>query len=65
MPLLLFALPDEAARDNRFEIGIPNGASLILKHKPDGDVPGLNDFVAEDGTVLHPPVTPGVLVASA
>ncbi len=56
-PLILFALPDEAARENRFEIGIPNGASIILKHKPEGVVPGLNDFVAEDGTQLHPPVT--------
>jgi cytochrome d ubiquinol oxidase subunit I len=56
VPLLLFALPDEEARMNRFEIGIPNGASLILTHRADGEVPGLNDFVAEDGTVLHPPV---------
>jgi len=55
-PLLLFALPDEAARENRFEIGIPNGASLILTHSPDGVVPGLDDYVAEDGTPLHPPV---------
>ena len=58
VPLLLFALPDEAARENRFEIGIPGGASLILKHDIDGVVPGLNDFVAEDGTPLHPPVKP-------
>jgi len=58
VPLVLFAIPDEAARENRFEIGIPNGASLILKHKADGVVPGLNDFVAEDGTILHPPVSP-------
>jgi cytochrome d ubiquinol oxidase subunit I len=57
VPLLLFALPDEEARMNRFEIGIPSGASLILTHRLDGEVPGLNDFVAEDGTVLHPPVT--------
>jgi cytochrome bd ubiquinol oxidase subunit I len=57
VPLLLFALPDEEARTNRFEIGIPSGASLILTHRADGEVPGLNDFVAEDGTVLHPPVT--------
>ena len=57
-PLLLFALPDEEARENRFEVAIPNGASLILKHSADGVVPGLNDFVAEDGTVLHPPVAP-------
>ncbi len=58
VPLVLFALPDEAARENRFELAIPNGASLILKHSADGVVPGLNDFVAEDGTVEHPPVAP-------
>ena len=57
-PLLLFALPDEEARENRFEIGIPNMASIILKHHPDGVVPGLNDFVTEEGEVLHPPVAP-------
>ena len=58
VPLLLFAIPDEAARTNRFEIGIPSGASLILKHHAEGVVPGLNDFLAEDGTALHPPVAP-------
>ena len=58
VPLLLFAIPDEEARTNHMEVGIPNGASLILKHKAEGVVPGLNDFVAEDGTVLHPPVAP-------
>ena len=58
VPLVLFALPDQAARENRFELAIPNGASLILKHDPNGVVPGLNDFVAADGTVLHPPVAP-------
>ncbi|MEO0912681.1 MAG: cytochrome ubiquinol oxidase subunit I [Pseudomonadota bacterium] len=58
VPLVLFALPDEEARENRFEIGIPNGASLILKHEASGVVPGLNDYVAEDGTKLHPPVAP-------
>jgi cytochrome d ubiquinol oxidase subunit I len=57
-PLLLFAIPDEEARTNRFEIAIPNGASLILTHKADGIVPGLNDFVAEDGTPMHPRVAP-------
>lgn len=58
VPLLLFALPNEETRSNDFEIGIPSGASLILKHSLDGVVPGLNDFVAEDGTILHPPVAP-------
>ncbi len=44
VPLLLFAVPDEDARTNHLEIGIPSGASLILKHSPSGVVPGLNDF---------------------
>ena len=56
-PLLLFAIPDAEARENRYEIGIPALASLILKHDPEGVIPGLNDYVAADGTVLHPPVT--------
>ena len=53
VPLLLFALPDEEARANRFEIAIPDGASVILKHDPDGIVPGLNDYEG-----VHPPVAP-------
>lgn len=53
VPLVLFALPDEGARTNHFEIAIPNGASLILKHDPTGVVPGLNDFAGK-----HPPVAP-------
>lgn len=58
VPLVLFAIPDEEARENRFEIAVPNGASLILTHKTDGVVPGLNEFVTEDGEVLHPRVAP-------
>jgi len=57
-PLILFAVPDEATRSNQLEVGVPAGASLILKHDPAGVVPGLNDFVADDGTALHPPVKP-------
>jgi cytochrome d ubiquinol oxidase subunit I len=53
VPLVLFAWPNEATRSNDFEIGIPNGASLILRHDPAGIVPGLNDFVGK-----HPPVAP-------
>ncbi|TNC70898.1 cytochrome ubiquinol oxidase subunit I [Rubellimicrobium roseum] len=53
VPLVLFALPDEEARENRFEIGIPSGASLILKHHAEGVVPGLDQFEGE-----HPPVAP-------
>lgn len=52
-PLLLFAIPDEQARRNRFEIGIPKGASLILRHDRDGEIRGLDDFVG-----AHPPVAP-------
>ncbi len=52
-PLLLFAFPDEKARENKFEVAIPKLASLILTHDPDGEVKGLNDFVNE-----HPPVAP-------
>ena len=52
-PLVLFAIPDEEAKENRFEIAIPSGASLILKHDPAGVVPGLDQFEGE-----HPPVAP-------
>jgi cytochrome bd ubiquinol oxidase subunit I len=55
-PLLLFAIPNKETRSNDYEIGIPSLASIILTHHADGVVPGLNDFVAADGTVMHPPV---------
>ena len=58
VPLILFALPNQETRSNDFEIGIPNLGSFILTHTWDGEVQGLNDFVAEDGTVLHPRVAP-------
>ena len=58
VPLVLFALPDETTRENRFEIAVPNVASLILTHSLDGTVPGLNDFVDATGQILHPPVAP-------
>jgi cytochrome bd ubiquinol oxidase subunit I len=52
-PLLLFAVPDEEQRMNHFEIGIPSGASLILRHSADGEIQGLDDFPN-----AHPPVKP-------
>lgn len=52
-PLLLFAVPDEENRTNHFEIAIPNMASIILTHDPQGKIQGLNDFKGE-----HPPVAP-------
>jgi cytochrome bd ubiquinol oxidase subunit I len=51
--LVRFALPDEAARENKFELTIPDGASLILRHSASGVVPGLNDYAGN-----HPPVFP-------
>jgi cytochrome bd ubiquinol oxidase subunit I len=53
VPLVLFGIPDERARETRFELAIPNGASLILRHSADGVVPGLNQFEGK-----HPPVAP-------
>ena len=48
VPLLLFAIPDQEAEMNHFEVGIPGLASLILKHDMDGVVPGLKDWAPED-----------------
>jgi cytochrome bd ubiquinol oxidase subunit I len=56
VPLILFALPNAETRSNDFEIAIPYVGSLILTHSLDGKIPGLNDFVTEDGEILHPPV---------
>ena len=53
VPMLLFAIPNEAERRNDFEIGIPGMASLILRHEFDGEVPGLDDYPGN-----HPPVAP-------
>ncbi|HSW25616.1 MAG TPA: cytochrome ubiquinol oxidase subunit I, partial [Burkholderiaceae bacterium] len=50
-PLLLFAIPDGAARENHFEIAVPKLASLILRHDLDAEVKGLDDFRDQ-----HPPV---------
>ena len=52
VPLLLFALPDQENQTNRFELGIPNMASIILKHSADGVIPGLSDVAPEE----QPPV---------
>jgi cytochrome d ubiquinol oxidase subunit I len=48
VPLLLFAWPDAEAERNRFEIGIPRGASLLLERSLDGEVPGLDAVPRED-----------------
>jgi len=43
-PLLLFAIPDDAARENHLEIALPKLASLVLRHHLDAEVKGLDDF---------------------
>ncbi|HXZ92057.1 MAG TPA: cytochrome ubiquinol oxidase subunit I [Burkholderiales bacterium] len=53
IPLELFAIPNRATRSNDYAIGIPKGASLVLRHDPDGELPGLDQF----GDDL-PPVAP-------
>jgi len=52
-PLLLFAVPDDRLRTNQFELAIPALASLILTHRADGEIKGLNEFRDR-----HPPVRP-------
>jgi cytochrome d ubiquinol oxidase subunit I len=52
-PLLLFAWPDATSRSNLYEIAVPRGASLILRHEPDGELKGLDEFPD-----AHPPVAP-------
>jgi cytochrome d ubiquinol oxidase subunit I len=52
-PAILFALPDEKAKENRYEIAIPKLASLYLTHSWDGEIKGLDQFEGK-----HPPVAP-------
>jgi cytochrome d ubiquinol oxidase subunit I len=52
-PAVLFAIPDENLKENRFEIAIPKLASLYLTHSLAGEVKGLEEF--PDTT---PPVRP-------
>ncbi len=52
--LVLFTIPNESEERNDYEISIPNGASLILRHDPNGLFQGLKDFAPQD----RPPVAP-------
>lgn len=52
-PLTLFAIPDEEARRNDFAVELPYAGSLILTHKLDGEIKGLEAFGRD-----HPPVAP-------
>uniref|UniRef100_A0A2C9KXB7 Cytochrome ubiquinol oxidase subunit I n=1 Tax=Biomphalaria glabrata TaxID=6526 RepID=A0A2C9KXB7_BIOGL len=49
MPLRIFAIPDNKLKKNKFEIGIPKIGGLILTHKMNGLIKGINDFPE------HPP----------
>lgn len=50
--LVLFAWPDEQNERNLYEIAIPGGASLILRHDMDGLFPGLTSVPSSE----RPPV---------
>ena len=52
-PLLLFAMPNARDSSNHYALGIPGGASLILRHDPKAEIRGLNEFPD-----AHPPVAP-------
>lgn len=53
-PSVLFAIPDQATRENHFELAIPRLASLYLTHSWNGRVTGLDAFAPAD----QPPVVP-------
>ena len=53
VPLELFAIPNQKTHSNDYSIAIPKGASLILRHDPDGALQGLDAF-GDD----IPPVAP-------
>ena len=52
-PLRLFAIPDDEAKTNDYEITLPYLASVILTHSLDGEVKGIDAFPDN-----HPPVLP-------
>ena len=51
-PLTLFAIPDQTAEMNRYEIAVPDLGSLILTHDLNGTIRGLKDWPADQ----RPPV---------
>src|SRR3954466_580278 len=52
MPLRLFAIPDQKAETNSYEIAVPTLGSYVLTHEFGGVVPGLKDVPPDQ----HPPV---------
>ena len=53
VPAILFAIPDNETRSNRYEIAIPNLASVYLTHSWSGEVKGFSEFPNH-----HPPMAP-------
>jgi cytochrome bd ubiquinol oxidase subunit I len=51
-PLLLFAVPDQKAQKNLYEIAIPNGASLINTHSLHGVMLGLKSVPPKDQPIV-------------
>ena len=49
MPEALFAIPDQAAAKNLYELDIPHLGSLILTHSWNGQVKGLKAWPADSG----------------
>lgn len=47
-PLMLFALPDMTAEENRYELKIPKMLSLLITHTLDGEVTGLKSFAPDE-----------------
>ncbi|MCG6199948.1 cytochrome ubiquinol oxidase subunit I [Psychromonas antarctica] len=52
-PLILFGIPDDQAKEMRYQVAIPKLGSLILTHDLNGRVEGLDAFPESD----HPPVS--------
>src|SRR5258706_7486802 len=50
--MVVFGLPEETLRANRYEIAIPHLASVYLTHSLDGEIQGLDYFS------VNPPVAP-------
>lgn len=55
VPLVLFALPNEAEERNDYQIAIPYLGSLIITHSLTGSYPGLKAFPPEDRPPLWGP----------
>ncbi len=54
VPLTLFAIPDQAAATNHFNIEVPYLGSIILTHSLHGTIEGLKDFPADQRPYVLP-----------